>query len=64
MAHTELALDELAKYHAVTHAFIMAKAKSNSLQQTLKAIIAFFFEKLKHFNNCLVHKVLALKNYT
>jgi hypothetical protein len=63
VAHTELALDELAKYHAVTHAFIMAKAKSSSLQQTLKAIIAFFFEKLKHFDNCLLHQVLAFKSY-
>ena len=36
VAHTELALDELAKYHAVTHAFIMDKARNSSLPQTLK----------------------------
>ena len=35
-AHTELALDELAKYHAVSHAYIMHKAKDSSLRQVLK----------------------------
>ena len=31
--HVRVALDELAKFHATTHAFVMEKAKESSLQQ-------------------------------
>ena len=34
--HTKLALDELAKYHAVTHAFIVSKAKESTIEAALK----------------------------
>jgi hypothetical protein len=32
-AHVKVTLDELARFHATGHAYIMSKAKESSLQQ-------------------------------
>jgi hypothetical protein len=39
LPHTHLALDELAKLHATSHAYIMSKAKESSLEDVLKVLI-------------------------
>jgi hypothetical protein len=36
LPHTKLALDELAKLHATSHAFVISKAKESSLENVLK----------------------------
>ena len=36
LPHTHLALDELAKLHAASHAYIMSKAKDSSIEDVLK----------------------------
>jgi hypothetical protein len=41
LPHTHLALDELAKLHAASHAYIMSKAKESSLEDVLKVQITF-----------------------
>ena len=39
VVHIKLALDELAKLHSISHAYVMNQAKESSLQQVLKIFI-------------------------
>jgi len=39
LPHTHLALDELAKLHAASHAYIMSRAKDSSLEDVLKVFL-------------------------
>ena len=41
-AHIKVVLDELAKFHATSHAYIMNKAKQTSLTQVFTIFLAFF----------------------